>query len=237
MFFLAIDAHSKWPEIFRMSSTTMEETIVVLRCIFASFGLPDQLVSDNGPQFTACEFADFVSANSIRHIRTAPYHFASNGTIERFIQTFEQAMKAGEGNGFVFPAPIAEISHGISEHTACKYWEVTRFIVLGRPIRMRFDLMRPMVGEKVGRDQARQKEHHDTRARFRQFAVGTRVMVREGRDNDMEAWYHTRAPGSCVLSGPDGWGPDATEACGPHSRIVYSTCGDHIRGSYRTIHC
>ena len=65
MFFLVIDAHSKWPEIFRMSSTTVQETIGVLRRIFASFGLPDQLVSDNGPQFTAREFADFVSANGI----------------------------------------------------------------------------------------------------------------------------------------------------------------------------
>ena len=84
MFFLAIDAHSKWPEIFWMSSTTMEETIVVLRHIFASFGLPDQLVSDNGPQFTAREFADFVSANGIRHIRTAPYHPASNSSSRPF---------------------------------------------------------------------------------------------------------------------------------------------------------
>ena len=102
MFFLAIDAHFKWPEIFQMSSITVEDTIVVLRCIFASFDLPDQLVSNNGPQFTAHEFADFVSANCIRHIRTAPYHPASNGAMERLVQTFKQAMKAGEGNGFSY---------------------------------------------------------------------------------------------------------------------------------------
>ena len=45
--------------------------------------------------------------------------------------------------------------------------------------------MRPVVGEKVGREQARQKQHHDARARFRQFAVGARVMVREGRDKSV----------------------------------------------------
>ena len=48
-----------------MSSTTVEDIIVILRRIFALFGLPDQLVSDNGPQFTAREFADFVNANGI----------------------------------------------------------------------------------------------------------------------------------------------------------------------------
>ena len=45
--------------------------------------------------------------------------------------------------------------------------------------------MRPVVGEKVCREQARQKQHHDARARFRQFAVGARVMVREGRDKSV----------------------------------------------------
>lgn len=62
-----------------MKLTTVEDIIVILRRMFASFGLPDQLVSNNGLQFTAHEFANFVSANGIRHIRMAPYHPASNG--------------------------------------------------------------------------------------------------------------------------------------------------------------
>ena len=73
MVFLGIDAHSKWSEIFSMKSTTVEDTIVVLSCIFASCGLTDQLVSGNGPQFIGREFANFVSANGIWHIRAAPY--------------------------------------------------------------------------------------------------------------------------------------------------------------------
>ena len=102
MFFLVIDAHSKWLEIVEMKSTTVEDTIVVLRRIFASFSLPDQSVSNNGPQFTAREFANFVNANEILHIRIAPYHPASNAAIERFVQTFKQAMKVGQGNGLSF---------------------------------------------------------------------------------------------------------------------------------------
>ena len=117
MIFAVIDAHSKWPEIFLMRSTTVEDTIVVMRCIFASFGLPDKLVSDNGPQFTAREFADFVNANGIRHIHTAPYHPASNGAIERFIQTFKQAMKAGEGNGLPFQHRLHSSCHIGAHHT------------------------------------------------------------------------------------------------------------------------
>ena len=179
--FLVIDAHSKWPEIVEMKSTTVDDTIVVRRCIFASFGLPDQLVSNNGPQFTAREFANFVNANGIPHIRTAPYYPASNGTIERFVQTFKQAMKAGEGNGLSFQHQLHNflMSHRSTPHTTTGKSPASLF--LGRPLRTRFDLLCPVVGEKLCREQARQKQHHDTVTRFSQFAVGARVMVREGR--------------------------------------------------------
>jgi len=50
MFFIAADAHSKWPEVEVMSTTTFEKTIKVFRSLLAQHGLPEQLVSDNGPQ-------------------------------------------------------------------------------------------------------------------------------------------------------------------------------------------
>ena len=56
-YLIAVDAHSKWPEVQEMKSTTAAKTIEVLRHLFARFGLPEQLVSDNGPQFVAEEFA------------------------------------------------------------------------------------------------------------------------------------------------------------------------------------
>ena len=99
MYFLAIDAHSKWPEVFEMNQTTTARTITVLRHLFATYGLPDQIVSDNGPQFTAEDFAAFMQANGVRHIRCSPYHPSSNGAVERFVRTFKQTMTAGNRDG------------------------------------------------------------------------------------------------------------------------------------------
>lgn len=50
---IVVDAKSKWPEAIRMGSTTAERTIAKLREIFSRNGLPEQLVSDNGPPFTS----------------------------------------------------------------------------------------------------------------------------------------------------------------------------------------
>ena len=95
-FLVIVDAHSKWPEVFEMSSTSTSKTITVLRQLFAKYGLPEQVVSDNGPQFTSDEFRHFVKDNGIKHIRCAPYHPASNGAVERFNQTFKQTLR-GQG--------------------------------------------------------------------------------------------------------------------------------------------
>ena len=79
MFLIVVDAHSKWSEMYPMSTTTAEKTIEVLRHIFVSYGLPLHVVTDNGPQFTAEEFAMFLRNNGVKHICTIPYHLASNG--------------------------------------------------------------------------------------------------------------------------------------------------------------
>ena len=93
---MAVDAYSKWPEIVKMSSTTAAQTITVLCQVFMTHGIPEQLASDNGPQF---KFADFCKANGIKHIRVSPYHPASNGLAERMVQTFKQSMKKTTKDG------------------------------------------------------------------------------------------------------------------------------------------
>ena len=68
MLLVILDAYSKWPEVYVMSSTTAGKTIAVLREVFSCFGLPKVFVSDNGPQFIVEEFKQFMATNGIRHI-------------------------------------------------------------------------------------------------------------------------------------------------------------------------
>ena len=50
---LVVDAYIKWPEVVVLESTTAETAIKYLQQIFATHGLPLQIVLENGPQFTA----------------------------------------------------------------------------------------------------------------------------------------------------------------------------------------
>ena len=74
MFLIVVDAHSKWPEVIPITSTSATRTIEELRKLFTAHSLPEQLVSDNGPQFIADEFRVFMRSNGIKHIKSAPYH-------------------------------------------------------------------------------------------------------------------------------------------------------------------
>ena len=96
MFLVVVDAHSKWLEVIPMTTTSSGKTIEVevLHTLFPTYCLPQKLVSDNGPQFTASSFEDFLLANGIQHLKTPPYHPATNEEADRFVQTFEHALKA-----------------------------------------------------------------------------------------------------------------------------------------------
>ena len=53
IYLILVDSHSKWIEVDILKNTNTYYTIETLRRWFSQFGLPIQLVSDNGPQFTS----------------------------------------------------------------------------------------------------------------------------------------------------------------------------------------
>ena len=55
-----VDVATRWPEAVPIRSTTAESVLEHLTRIFAKTGFPGTIVTDNGPQFVAKEFRDFV---------------------------------------------------------------------------------------------------------------------------------------------------------------------------------
>ena len=69
-----------------MFSTTSAKNIEALRTIFARYGIPADVVSDNRPQFTSIEFRTFLLRNGIRQTLIPAHHAASNGAAERLFK-------------------------------------------------------------------------------------------------------------------------------------------------------
>ncbi|KFD51348.1 hypothetical protein M513_07753 [Trichuris suis] len=93
MFFIVVDAFSKWVEVNIVPIVSSKAAISSLRNLFATHGLPDCVVSDNGTAFTSVEFAEFMKSNCIRHLTAAPFHPASNGQAERLVQSTKEALR------------------------------------------------------------------------------------------------------------------------------------------------
>ncbi|XP_026319414.1 uncharacterized protein K02A2.6-like [Hyposmocoma kahamanoa] len=92
--FVLADAFSKWVEIKPMNQITTSKLCEELDSIFTTFGFPQFLVSDNGPQFTSQEFQDYCRDKGILHIKSSPYHPRTNGLAERLVRTFKSRLSS-----------------------------------------------------------------------------------------------------------------------------------------------
>ena len=70
-----------------MSSMTSLKTIKVLHTLFALYGIPEEMASDNGPQLASEEFTQFLKQNAFRSSRVPLHHRASNGAAGSSVQT------------------------------------------------------------------------------------------------------------------------------------------------------
>ena len=179
MYFIAVDAHSKWPEVHVMNSITASKTIDILRQIFGRSGVVKQIISDNGRTFTSEEFQTFCRNNGIIHKTSAPWHPATQGLVERFVQTFKLAMKSASTDGGSLHQKINSflLQYRNAPHATTN--ESPAKLFLGRQLRSRLDLIKPNIRDTVEKKQFMSI----TEPKRPQFSEGEKVMVRDYRDN------------------------------------------------------
>lgn len=148
MFLIVVDAYSKWPEVHVMSDITSKSTISKCRQIFAAFGLPQTIVTDNGRTFISHEFQKFLQDNGIVHKVTSPYNPATNGQAERFVQTLKQALKRMNCNTANINLALSKMlmQYRSMPHALTNKSPAEMFI--GRKLSTRLDLIRPIREEK-----------------------------------------------------------------------------------------
>ena len=175
MLLIVSDSFSKWIEVVTMRSTTAERTVEELRKLFARHGLPVQIVTDNGTQFTSEEFAKFTRMNGIKHIRVAPFHPKSNGAAEKAVQTVKNGLQASQGDGGSVEQRLARFLMNHRSTPVAVTGKTPAELLYGRNIRTRLDLMRPDDGRAA---KWTQKMVDDAGGRHRLFHEGQEVWAR-----------------------------------------------------------
>ena len=61
--------------------------------MFSRFGIPEIVVSDNGPQYSSQEFADFAKAYNFCHTTSSPHYPQSNGQAECTVKTVKKLLR------------------------------------------------------------------------------------------------------------------------------------------------
>lgn len=207
-YLVVVDAMSKWLEVFAVPSTAASSTIDKLTELFARWGYPRQIVSDNGPPFTSSEFAHFNKNKGIEQIFTAPYHPASNGAAENAVKTLKRVIKKAvfEKTDINMALQTFLLYYRNTEHASTG--ESPAVLMLGRRLRTRLDAMKPDRESRVRRVQQRQIED----------AGGAERVIDPGED----VWYRQFLKG-------EKWLPGKIESrLGPSNFKVIGLRGDHV---------
>ncbi|XP_043209502.1 uncharacterized protein K02A2.6-like isoform X1 [Amphibalanus amphitrite] len=167
--------YGEWPEDQSLQPYRIRRD-ELLRSLCTSFGLPDTVVTDNGPAFVGREFQQFVKRNGIRHVTTAPHHPASNGLAERYVREVKCALKKSVdvslhlrvANWLMKQHTTASSTTGVSP----------AYLMFGRELKTRLQLLHPDVAGQVERRIDSQKRHYDSGRRPKSVLVSDRVYAR-----------------------------------------------------------
>ncbi len=91
---VVLDQYSNFPEVLLTGDIKSTRIVQWLSDIFARYGNPESLLSDNGPQFVSEEFTSFLARRNIRHQRAAVYNPQENGQVEVFNRYLKHGAQA-----------------------------------------------------------------------------------------------------------------------------------------------
>jgi transposase InsO family protein len=93
--FIAVDKFIKWVDVKLAASITPAKVVEFIREIMYRFGVPNNIITNNGTQFTVREFKDFCADSSNKINYALVSHPQSNGQVECSNGMILQGFKPG----------------------------------------------------------------------------------------------------------------------------------------------
>lgn len=188
MWLVVVDATSKWPEIYPVNEATSSNTIKILSDIFARFGLPRQVFTDNGTSFSSNEFNMFCKSNGIKAIKSTPFHPRSNGAAERMVRTFKTFIKKENPSSYNVNNAVSDMlfRYRNTPHATtgrCPY----ELLFTIKPA-TKLDRIHPNIQDRVLNKQLKQRDASFRARGDSLFKLGENVYVKDYRSKIPNKW-------------------------------------------------
>ena len=92
-YLITVDYYSSFFEVDKLETTDSRSVINKLKMQFSRHGIPEIVISDNGPQYDSADFAKFAKDWHFQHITSSPRNPQSNGKVESAVKVCENIMK------------------------------------------------------------------------------------------------------------------------------------------------
>lgn len=199
---VVIDKRTRYPEVERVYSTAYKPTMQKLKKIFATYGTPERLESDNGPPFNSAEFARFAKEEGFHHHRVTPDHARANGEAESFMKMLNKTEQIARLQGKDSNVAIQDmlIGYRSTPHPATKTTPYTA--MTNRQIRTKLDhhprefqqeadLQRTITKNDNEYKEKTRKYTENRYVKEHSYVLGDYVLVKQKKRNKWTTAYET----------------------------------------------
>ena len=95
------DYYSNMPFLHKIpqGQCNAAKVISIFKEVFSEHGVPETLISDNGPQYSSALFAEFVDEWKFTHVTSSPHHPEGNGFAESIVKVVKQTLQCAKYSG------------------------------------------------------------------------------------------------------------------------------------------
>ena len=163
-----VDYYSRWIEVAKLKNTTAQEVINHTHSMFARHGIPEIVVSDNGPQYSSDLYATFSRKYGFDHETSSPHYPLGNGEAERAVKTVKEMLrKSGDPYLALLVCRSTPLENGYSPAQLLMSRNLRTTLPITREQRRPKVVDQSELEEKEEHLKGRQKKNFDQRHRAR----------------------------------------------------------------------
>ena len=193
--FVLIDQKSKYPEVEFIRNTSADTLIPCLKRIISTFGIPDTIISDNGPPFTSYQLKEFFRHYGINHRRITPRWPQSNGQVERFMKPLMKVIQTAHLERRDWKSAVYDFLFAYRNTPHCTTHIAPSTLIFNRKCRYMIPNFTTNVKQnsattaedQIIKSKLQAKNYSDKRrnAQERNIEIGDRVLVKQIRSNKL----------------------------------------------------